>query len=127
VVILRSDIEKRLDDLISNEEGMRFQGLGVVLAKKRWPELIACERKKDFGVDAIARATLAPDGVGKALACSITATLQKIREDATEAKKHFDDIQIFVFATPKTVTNQKKESWATKIQKDFDYQLIRTH
>jgi hypothetical protein len=56
IVALRSDIERALDDLISNEEGMKFQGLAVVLAKKRWPELIACERKKDFGADAIASA-----------------------------------------------------------------------
>ena len=28
------DIQLALDDLISNEEGMRFQGLAVVLAKK---------------------------------------------------------------------------------------------
>ena len=54
MAILRSDIERALDDLISNEEGMKFQGLAVVLAKHRWPDVIACERKKDLGADAIA-------------------------------------------------------------------------
>jgi hypothetical protein len=29
---LRTEIEKALDELISNEEGMKFQGLAVVLA-----------------------------------------------------------------------------------------------
>ena len=72
--VLRSDIERALDDMISNEEGMRFQGLAVVLAKQRWPEFIACERKKDLGADAIARASLAPDQSGKVLACSLTAS-----------------------------------------------------
>src|ERR1039458_4602159 len=70
MVALRSDIEKALDDLISNEEGMRFQGLAVVLAKKRWPDLISCERKKDLGADAIAKAAFAAEGTGKVLACS---------------------------------------------------------
>ena len=49
MTILRPDIERALEDLISNEEGMRFQGLAVVLAKQRWTELVACERKKDLG------------------------------------------------------------------------------
>ena len=32
--------------------GNAFPGLAVVLGKQRWPELIAKERKKDFGLDA---------------------------------------------------------------------------
>jgi len=48
MAVLRTDIERALDDLASNEGGMRFQGLAVVLGKMRWPELIAHERKKDF-------------------------------------------------------------------------------
>jgi len=31
----RTDIERALDKIISNEEGMRFQGLAVVLAKQK--------------------------------------------------------------------------------------------
>ena len=34
MTVLRADIERALDDLISNEEGMRFQGLAVVLITK---------------------------------------------------------------------------------------------
>jgi len=48
----RIDIERALTDIVSNEEGMRFQTLAVVLAKERWPELIACERHNDRGLDA---------------------------------------------------------------------------
>ena len=59
MTVSRTDIEKALDELISNEEGMRFQGLGVILAKQRWPELIACERKNDLALDAYASASLA--------------------------------------------------------------------
>src|ERR1051325_9517036 len=69
MAVLRSDIEKALDELISNEEGMRFKGLAVVLAKQLWPDLIASERKKDLGADAHAPALLARDGKGRALAC----------------------------------------------------------
>jgi hypothetical protein len=79
MTVLRSDIVRALDDMISNEEGMRFQALAVVLAKQRWPEFIACERKKDLGADAIATASLTADRRGKVLACSLTATLEKIK------------------------------------------------
>src|SRR5262245_55051335 len=72
LAILRTDIERALDDLASQEEGMRFQGLAVVLGKKRWPELIARQRKKDSGLDAYAPASLTPERVGKGLAASIT-------------------------------------------------------
>jgi len=61
---------------------MQFQGLAVVLAKKKWPDLIACERKKDLGADAIAKPPFAAEGVGKLLASSLTATLGKIKGDA---------------------------------------------
>jgi hypothetical protein len=54
MVVLRTDIERALDQLAAQEEGMRFQGLAVVLGKKRWPEFIAHQRKKDFGLDAYA-------------------------------------------------------------------------
>lgn len=115
MVVLRSDIERALDDLISNEEGMRFQGLAVVLAKQRWPEFIACERKKDLGADAI--------GDGKVLACSLTATLGKIKSDATKVKKHFD-IKTLVFATPQGITNNTAKNWASEVQKEFGYDLV---
>src|SRR5712664_695959 len=115
MVVLRTDVERALDDLISNEEGMRFQGLAVVLAKQRWPDFIACERKKDLGADAI--------GEGKVLACSLTATRGKIKSDATKVKKHFD-IKTLVFATPQGITNTTAENWASEVQKEFDYELV---
>src|SRR4030042_5831790 len=124
MTVLRTDIEKVLDELISNEEGMKFQGLAVILAKQRWPDLVACERKKDLGVDAYASASLAGDRIGKGLVCSLTATLTKIKDDAAKIKKHFDDIHILIFVTPHKVTNETAENWATEIRKAFGYRLI---
>jgi hypothetical protein len=46
MVVLRTDIERALDELACQEEGMRFQGLAMVLGKKRWPELIARQRRR---------------------------------------------------------------------------------
>jgi hypothetical protein len=61
----RIDIERALDKLAGDEAGFTFQSLAVVLAKIRWPELIACERHKDRGLDAYAAASISPDGRGK--------------------------------------------------------------
>jgi hypothetical protein len=124
MTVLRTDIEKALDELISNEEGMKFQGLAVILAKQRWPELVACERKKDLGIDAYASAPLAGDQTGRGLACSVTATLNKLKGDATQIKEHFDDVHILIFATPQKVTNETAKNWAAEIHKGFGYKLV---
>jgi len=54
MAVQRVDIERALNELVLQEEGMRFQSLAVVLGRLRWPELIAHERHKDFGLDAYA-------------------------------------------------------------------------
>jgi hypothetical protein len=124
MAILRTDIERALDELIADEEGMRFQALAVVLAKQKWPDLIASERHKDNGLDAYAPASIAQDRKGKGLACSITPTLTKIKDDAAKAKKNFPDVEILIFATPQQVTNAKIQPWADEIRREFDYELI---
>ena len=88
MAILRTDIERALDEITSQEEGMRFQGLAVVLGKKRiGPNSSPAQRKKDFGLDAYAGASLTPEKLGKGLAASITPTLKKVSDDAKKAKE----------------------------------------
>jgi hypothetical protein len=124
MTVHRTDIEKALDELISYEEGMKFQGLAVILAKQKWPDLIACEWKRDLGLDAHAPAMLSPEGVGKGLACSTTATVRKIKIDAEKVQKNFDDVRVLIFATPQTVTNYTAKGWAAEIYKTFGYELF---
>ena len=123
MTVQRTEIEKALDELVSYEEGMRFQSLAVVLAKEKWPDFIAGERKWDLGLDAYVPATLAADGKGKGLASSLTATLDKIKTDAKRITKNFSDINVLVFSTPQKVTNYTKHAWAEEIQKIFGYDL----
>ena len=117
MTVLRTDIERALDELASQEEGMRFQGLAVVLGKMRWPELIARQRKKDFGLDAYARASLTPEGGGKGLAASITPTLKKISGDAGNAKESFSDLRMLLFVTSAKVGNADRKRWEEAIYK----------
>ena len=124
MLVYRTDIEKALDELISHEAGMKFQALAVVLAKQKWRDLIACERKWDQGLDAYSPASLAQDGKGKGLACSLTATLKKIVEDATKVQTHFPDVRILIFSTPQRVTNHTAKIWARQILEEFNYELV---
>ena len=120
----RTDIERALDELISQEGGMRFQGLAVVLGKQRWKELIAHQRKKDFGLDAYAPASQTPEGVGKGLAASITPSQRKICTDAETAKKHFPDLEMLLFVTPRPVGNRDRLKLGKKIHKEHGIELL---
>ncbi len=102
---------------------MRFQGLAVVLGKQRWPELIAYQRKRDFGLDAYAPASLTPEKIGKGLAASITATLEKVSGDARSAKENFPDLEELLFVTPAKVDNSKRRQWLEAIRKEHDLDL----
>lgn len=123
MVVLRTDIERALDEIASQEEGMRFQGLAVVLGKKRWPELIARQRKKDLGLDAYVPASLTPEKIGKGLAASITPTLKKISGDAKTAKENFSDLKTLLFVTSAKVGNADRKRWEEAIQNDHGLQL----
>jgi hypothetical protein len=46
----RTEIERALDEIISEETGKKFQGIAVVHAKQKWPQLVACERNWDGGL-----------------------------------------------------------------------------
>src|SRR5258708_31969998 len=121
---LRIEVEKALDELIGEEEDFKFQGLGVVLAKQKWPRLIASERRYDLGLDAQARADFEPDGRGIGLACSLTAEYEKIAEDATKVKKNYPDVRVLVFATPHGITKHKEKQWAERLSKHFALDLV---
>jgi hypothetical protein len=122
--IRRIDVERALDDLVSHQGGMQFQSLAVVLAKQHWPELIASERKSDLGADAEAKAGFSPNGEGKVLVCSSTATLEKIRKDAEKIAKNYGAVKKLIFATPVRVTKKRAAPWERKINEEFGYELV---
>ena len=122
--ILRSDIERALEDLISQEEGMRFQGLAVVLGKMRWPRLVAHPRKKDLGLDAYVPAWDTPEKIGKGLAASITPDLGKVSRDAERAKENYPDLGALLFVTPAKVGKTKQRQWEEAIHNDHGLELL---
>jgi hypothetical protein len=121
--VLRTDIERALDEIVSQEEGMRFQGLAVTLGKMRWPELVARQRKKDQGLDAYAAPGFTIDNNGRGLAASITPTLKKVSDDVTTAKKHFPELRQLLFVTCAKVGNADRRDWEESILKDHKVEL----
>jgi hypothetical protein len=116
-MVERIDIERALTEIVSDECGMRFQNLAVVLAKERWQELLACERHNDRGLDAYAPPPLCRDGVGKGLACSTTGGYTKLNSDAKTAKENYGDgLALLIFATLEKVTQHKEAEWREKIR-----------
>jgi tetratricopeptide (TPR) repeat protein len=115
----RTEIERALNEMISDEVGNKFQGLAVVRAQQKWPRLVACERKWDGGLDAHANGALEPDGNGLGLACSTTATFKKVKRDAAKTIEHYTDMRVLIFATPEKVSEHKKGLWAKKIAEEF--------
>lgn len=120
----RSEIIRALDELVVDEVGMRFQGIAVIHATRKWPQLVACERKGDGGLDAHADGTLEPNGKGIGLASSTTPTIAKIKHDATNTKKHYPDVKVLIFSTAGAVTEHQKRPWVEQIQRDFGLDLI---
>jgi hypothetical protein len=120
----RSEIERALDEMISEETGKKFQGIAVVHAKQKWPQLVACERTWDGGLDAYASGELDPQGKGVGLACSITATPAKVEGDAREAKENYPDLRVLIFSTAREVTQHTAKIWAKDVLDKFGLQLI---
>lgn len=123
MAILRSDIERALRELTSQEGGMCFQGLAVQLGKEHCRKLIANQRKKDFGLDAYVPASRTSEKIGKGLAASITATWRKISADAKTAKENHPDLKTLFFVTAAKVGNADRRNWEQAIHESLGLNL----
>lgn len=122
MAITKLTIERALDELNSFEEGFRFQALAVVLARQKWPGLIAHEPKKDNGLDAYEPASVSASRKGHGLACSISKEkiFHKIQSDAKTARAKYPELRILTFATPRPVTQLTAQKWAKELREIDD-------
>jgi hypothetical protein len=123
MTLLRSQVITALEERIAYRSGFDFQSLAVILAQRRWPQLIASEWNSDFGLDAYGSGELFPDGGGCGLACSNTATLAKIKSDLTKAKGRFPELKVLLFATPQQVHKPQEIEWHEAIWNEFGVKL----
>jgi len=118
----RLQIEEALDVVIHNKRALDFQWLATQLAKDKWPDLEATEWYRDGGEDAASH-FCGPDGLKLSLACSITGTLSKVRDDARRIRERGQKIDFLIFATPVAITQVEIDDWRAKIKKEFGHDL----
>ncbi len=123
MTLLRSQVITALEERTAYRSGFDFQSLAVILAQRRWPQLIASEWNSDYGLDAYGSGELFPDGDGRGLACSNTATLAKIKGDLAKAKHRFPELKILLFATPQQVHKPQEIEWHEAIWNEFGVKL----
>ena len=73
-----------------------------------------------------------PDEIGHErparLACSLTATLDKIEADAKKINENFGDVKVLIFATPQKITNHTASTWAAKAKPEvIQQQFVSGH
>ena len=123
MAILRTDIIRALEELVNLEAGTTFQALAIVLAKQKWPDLIASEWHNDGGLDAYAPSALSDGRPARGLASSLSITVTKVVGDATTAKRHYPDLGVLIFATPKKITAETAKKWKKHVFDDTGIDL----
>ena len=97
MVVLRTDIERALDQLAAQEEGMRFQGAGGSTRQEALARVHRPPAQEGFRPGCLRPSSLTPERMGKGLAASLTPTLKKICADAKTAKENFPDLKLLLF------------------------------
>ncbi len=121
---IRAQIGKALDSLIEERNGFGFQRLACQCLHTRWPSLAATAEQADCGEDAITIVSESFDDVIRSMACSLTATKDKVLSDADKIKRNRLDIHEFIFATPKSVTRKTQHKWEKEIESKYSLKLI---
>lgn len=121
---IRAQINLALEALIEEKNGIAFQRLACQCLRSKWPSLASVAEQADLGEDAITIIDEKSDGVVRSLACSLTATWQKVSSDARKIADQRCDVQELIFATPKTVTRKTQKDWEKKIKDEYGWKLI---
>ena len=119
----RSEIEHALDEIILYQEGMRFQAVAVLLAKRRWPSLVAFDWHRDGGLDAFLPAAESPYDVNVGISCSVTADWTKVDRDMRGASEHHPPLGRLEFMTPRPVERRTQERWEADLKIRYGAEL----
>lgn len=119
----RTQIIKALEDLCEWKHANEFQMISFHLLRKRYPDLVSTKLIHDEGQDAITVPSIGSDGVKRSMACSLTGTIKKIREDCRRIKE-CDEIDCLIFCTPTDLSKKQITPLEEKIKNEFGYELI---
>ncbi len=118
----REEIVAALDLLVERGRANDFQLLAFQVAKGLFPGLVMPEWQHDGGEDGF---TLLVGEAGKrvSLACSLTATLTKVRNDCRRIRERGVNPDIVVFVTAKPVQRLKVDNWKKEISDELGHDL----
>lgn len=109
--------------MIRSQKGFEFQSLAVHLAKQSYPDLEPTEWFNDGGADAFSALIPGGDGVRRSLACSISGTWDKVRQDCERLTERKVGIDILIFYTPVGVSNVDINKWQERVKKQYKHDL----
>lgn len=118
----RLQIKDAIENMIHAQRAREFQWLAVQLSKTKWPELEATQEQDDGGEDATSF-FVGRDGRRRLLACSLTGTLTKVRQDASRLRDRQVQLDVLVFVTAAPVTNLQTADWSETVLKEFGHEL----
>jgi len=118
----RSQIETALEELITNQRATDFQRMAVRLARARCPDLVASELSHDGGEDAFTAFTTT-ESRQLAVACSLTATLVKIKTDLGAIRARKPSISELWFFTPRKVRSTRSDPWRKALKSEYEVEL----
>lgn len=119
----RTQIDLAVEKLIRRQRWYDFELLAFQLARQRWPDLEPTEWWRDGGEDGITMPLLCSDGLRRSLACSLSGTLDKIRQDCKRIAGRKVLIDVLIFYTPSAVPYLEIIKWQDKIRKEFGHDL----
>jgi len=119
---IRTEINKAFDKLETWQEAKKFQAIAFHIAKNHYPELVSSEYWKDEGQDAYIMIYTGSDNCKRALACSLTGKIEKVRDDCKRITG-CTKIDFLIFTTTSVLTKTTISEWKKKIKKEFGYEL----
>ncbi len=117
----------RLDDIvtgIARIDGFAFQDLCIVLLKKDYPNLNALPPQRDLGQDAVIVPFLSAADLRVSVAISKESNWSKLKKDCRKCKEEGHEIDVLVFATAGSVSNEKRQKWENDVRTQFGWNLV---
>ena len=116
----RLEIKEALESMKAAERAADFEDLAGHIAKRRWPELVITERKKD-GAEDLTTFSPGKDGKTRRGAISLTGTWAKVQADALGQRSLKTDVLVFITSEP--LTNRVVRKWCEKFKQKFGHEL----
>ena len=119
----REQIADALLRMSKRQRAVEFQCLGFQVVRRWWPQLVLSPYSHDQGADAQTLTGVDAEDRRRTVACSLTGTLEKVRDDCCSIQRSGQCIDVLVFVTAKEAQNDKKAEWRRRVRAEFGHDL----